>query len=381
MIPDRVDVDLLVIGGGPAGLAVAVGARRQGLRVMVADCARPPINKACGEGLMPDGLRALRELGFQVGSASSFPFRGIRFVERDIRVEASFPSGCGLGVCRTALHQAMVATAEDAGVWLQWGTPVTGISPDGSAVLAGRRITARWIIGADGLHSRVRSWAGLGARDGGARRFGFRRHYRLAPWADCMELYWGHNGQLYVTPVSPQEVCVVGLSRDPRWRLEHALAEFPDVQARLGAGGQSAPGAGAVTVLRRLPRVTRGPVALIGDASGSVDAITGEGLCLAFRQARALVEALEHGDLSLYEAAHRRLMWRPALMSALLLSFESRPRLRRSLLTVLAKHPALFREMLAAHVGALSPVGFALNGLAVGCRMLAGGSILMRRSS
>ncbi|MGB8062426.1 MAG: FAD-binding protein, partial [Candidatus Sulfotelmatobacter sp.] len=47
--------DVFVIGGGPAGLAAAIAARKCGLRVIVADAAQPPIDKACGEGLMPDG--------------------------------------------------------------------------------------------------------------------------------------------------------------------------------------------------------------------------------------------------------------------------------------------------------------------------------------
>ena len=69
----------------------------------------------------------------------------------------------------------------------------------------------------------------------------------------------------------------------------------------------------------RLAAVTKGNVALLGDASGTVDAITGEGLHLAFRQAAALAEALAAGDLSPYAAAHRRLQKMPQLMARLLL--------------------------------------------------------------
>ena len=45
--------DVLVIGGGPAGLATAIAARMKGFDVTVVDGAKPPIDKACGEGLMP----------------------------------------------------------------------------------------------------------------------------------------------------------------------------------------------------------------------------------------------------------------------------------------------------------------------------------------
>src|ERR1022692_2180287 len=63
--------DLFVIGGGPAGLAAAIAARLKGLNVTLADGARPPIDKACGEGLMPDGLAALRSLGVKWDSPSA----------------------------------------------------------------------------------------------------------------------------------------------------------------------------------------------------------------------------------------------------------------------------------------------------------------------
>jgi len=57
------ETDVFVIGGGPAGLAAAIAARRAGFDVVVADRSQPPIDKACGEGLMPDGLSALQRLG------------------------------------------------------------------------------------------------------------------------------------------------------------------------------------------------------------------------------------------------------------------------------------------------------------------------------
>jgi flavin-dependent dehydrogenase len=55
---------VFVIGGGPAGLAAAIAARQRGFAVAVADGLEPPVDKACGEGLMPDTLRVLRELGW-----------------------------------------------------------------------------------------------------------------------------------------------------------------------------------------------------------------------------------------------------------------------------------------------------------------------------
>src|ERR1700694_4539047 len=82
--------DVFVIGGGPAGLAAAIAARRRGFDVTVADCSVPPMDKACGEGVMPDGLGAPRLLGLDLDVDGAQRFRGIRFCDRSAAVEAAF---------------------------------------------------------------------------------------------------------------------------------------------------------------------------------------------------------------------------------------------------------------------------------------------------
>jgi menaquinone-9 beta-reductase len=361
--------DLFVIGGGPAGLATAIAARRRGLDVTLADCSVPPIDKACGEGVMPDGLAAARSLGIDLEAAGGYPFRGIRFAHRDTSVEARFPDGNGLGLRRIGLHNLMVDHAIDAGVRLAWGVHITGISPEG--VMAGDRLVrARWIAGADGGHSPVRRWAGLDACHHESHRFGFRRHYRVAPWSEFMELHWGESCQLYITPVSPEEVCVVLITRDQRQRLDHVLPDFPEVARRLAAGEATTLQRGGVTASRRLKSVWRGNVALVGDASGSVDAITGEGLCLLFQQSVALADALEKGDLPSYQAAHRRIGRHPEFMADMMMLIDHRRRLRTRALRALAARPGLFAKMLAMHTGDFSTANLFTSGLALGWGML-----------
>ena len=168
-----------------------------------------------------------------------------------------------------------------------------------------------------------------------------------------MELHWSDQCQIYVTPVGREEICVAVISRDPRLRLDRALAHFPRLAARL-PGAEASAERGGASITRRLRAVSRGRVALIGDASGSVDAITGEGLCLLFQQARALAGAIARNDLSSYENAHRRIGKRPAFMAGLMLALDGRPRLRSAVLGTLAAQPNLFRGLLALHVGAES---------------------------
>src|SRR5215471_9944498 len=190
-------VDVFVVGGGPAGLATAIAARQHGLSVLVADGATPPIDKACGEGLMPDGVDALRHIGVTIPERQARPFRGIRFVNGEQKAEAQFPCGSAFGMRRTELHQILVNHAAGVGASLIWQTPVTGLNPDG--VCAGSQLVrTRWIVGADGGQSRVRRWAGLDARQRIRTRFAVRRHYRVTPWTDFMELHWARRTQIYV---------------------------------------------------------------------------------------------------------------------------------------------------------------------------------------
>lgn len=366
------DTDVFVIGGGPAGLAAALAARRKGFRVMVADAACPPIDKACGEGLMPDSLASLRTLGVSLGgeSAHSFPFRGIRFLESGVSFEADFPDGCGLGVRRTALHAILAGHAARVGVRLLWGARVTGVF-EGRVLMDGREVRARWIVGADGTNSRVRAWAGLDTSRRQSSRFGFRRHYAIAPWSNYVEIYWGTGAQIYVTPAGSECVSVALIAGDRHARLDTQLARFPEIRMRLDGVPAINAERGAVTVSRRLGSVCRGNVALVGDASGSVDAITGEGLCLAFRQALALADSMERGDLTHYQTEHRRLVRRPAFMAALMLGFDARPRLRARAFRALAAKPHIFAGMLAMHVGELSVPAFAVNGLNLAWQMIA----------
>src|SRR5258708_21568968 len=181
-------VGVLVIGGGPAGLAAAIAARMKGFDVTVADGAKPPIDKACGEGLMPGTLRALCELGVAISAADGQVFRGIRFLDSASSVEASFSGTSGFGMRRTILHQKMVERAEECGVALLWNTAVTHLSSEG-AVLGEKVVKPRWIVGADGIHSRVRRWIGLGSTKRPEKRFAQRRHFRVKPWTDCIECH------------------------------------------------------------------------------------------------------------------------------------------------------------------------------------------------
>lgn len=380
-------VDVLVIGGGPAGLAAAIAARQKGFRVTVADGAAPPIDKACGEGMMPESLAALKTLGVSIAPHEGFRFRGIRFIHRRsagnsassrafrapraLEVTSELPQGFGLGLRRPLLHEKLVASAEQCGVELLWRSPVSAMDAQGVTV-QGSRIAARWTVGADGQGSRVRKWSGLDQARASAQRFANRRHYRVTPWSDFMQVYWGDHVQAYVTPIGREEISVVLIGEQiADVKFDRGLKELPALSERLHGAELASRERGALTFSKSLKNVQRGNVALVGDASGSVDAITGDGLRLAFRQAFALADAMEAGDLLSYQRQHRALEKRPMTMARLMLFLGRHPALRNRVLNSFAAQPELLAKLLAFHVGEATPAQFLSAGAALGWRLLA----------
>ncbi len=359
----RLDSDVFVVGGGPAGLAAAIAARQQGLEVTVADVLRPPIDKACGEGLMPDSVAELAGLGVSLEGCQQGWFRGIRFLGERHSVQAEFPRGRGIGVRRPVLHALLLEHAERLGIGMMWGVRVEDVR-DGAVRVSGQTLRCRWVIGADGQNSRVRAWAGLDAGREFERRMALRQHFTVAEMPEFVEIHWGEGSQAYLTPISAKEMCVAVISRRRMRSFEAELRRLPTLAERLRGARPSSAVRGAVTVSSRLRRVCRGGIALVGEASGSVDAITGEGLALAFRQARSLGAALAGNDLALYQSAHREIESLPQFMRRAMLLMDKSSILRRRTLRALAARPRLFERMLSVHVGELPLAKFGAGALA-----------------
>ncbi|MBP2703617.1 NAD(P)/FAD-dependent oxidoreductase [Microbispora sp. RL4-1S] len=334
-------IDLLVAGGGPAGLATAIHAALAGMETVVVEPRGGPVDKACGEGLMPSGAAALAGLGVRV--PESRPFRGIRYLDGRHRAEAAFRDGSGLGVRRTLLHGALLRRAREAGVRLVPGR-VRGVRQEVDRVVAvgatGAELEARWLAAADGLRSPVRACLGLEEPAAGPRRYGLRRHFRVAPWTDFVEVHWAPGGEAYVTPVGDDLVGVAVLSTWRRGYGEH-LAEFPDLLARL-EGPPATEVLGAGPLRRRVRARVAGRVLLVGDAAGYVDAITGEGLSLALLSAGALVRALRDGRPEAYEDAWLRLSRRSRLLTSALLKARGHAAAASLIVPAAQRLPALF---------------------------------------
>jgi len=355
-------VDVVIAGGGPAGLATAIAARLEGFEVTVLEGARPPLDKACGEGLMPDGAAVLETLGVDLGGVESRSFFGIRYLDDEVTAEGAFPGAPGLGIRRTELHRALRHRAEAVGAELRWGTRVSGVSANGFETDRGV-VCGRWLVGADGRASRVRRWSGLDGRPVHRRRFGVRRHFEIEPWSDLVEVYWADGREAYVTPVGEGLIGVALLWSGAAATFDDLLESFPRLRRRLENAAVASKDRGAGPLQQRCRKVIRGNLALVGDASGYLDAITGEGLALSFRQAAALVEAMAAGDLRHYADAHRRIVRYPNAITRLLLLVERHPMLRRRVMRSLATDPSLMSRFLALKMRSQGPRFFGNGGL------------------
>lgn len=370
---EKASTDVLILGGGPAGLAAAIALRQKGIDCLVVEALEPSIDKGCAEGLMPDALGSLRELGLNMTEQQGHRFRGIRFNNLQHHVHATFPNGSGIGVRRTKLHGLIADRAHEAGVAVSWRSRAR-LLDSRSALINGNKISFRYLVGADGQASGVRRWARLGQMQRENIRFGFRRHYNIAPWSEYVEVHWGSIGQVYITPVAADAVCVVFITRNAKLVQGDFLEAFPAVAEKLQGVPTMSALRGGISVNRKLRRVANNFVALIGDASGSPDAITGEGLAVSFRQAVALANAIEQGNLELYNREHQKIGRLPHAMSWLMLSMDRWPQMQGRAIKTLSTHPDYFQQLLSVHVGAQSMQRFAIRqGIRVGWSFLEAG--------
>jgi flavin-dependent dehydrogenase len=338
-------IDLLVAGGGPVGLAAAIAAREAGLDVTVVEPRATPVDKACGEGLMPSAVRRLRALGVEVDGHA---FTGIGYVAPGRRVEARFRVGQGLGVRRVALHAALAARAEAVGATVVTGR-VAAVRQHPDHVEADG-LSARWLLAADGLHSPVRRAVGLERPAPGRARYGLRRHFRLPPWTDVVEVHWSTDAEAYVTPVAGDLVGVALLCGTAAHRRGYAetLADFPELRDRLRGAEPvtTVRGAGPLRQSARAP--SYGRVLLVGDAAGYVDALTGEGLATGLATAEAAVRAVVEGRPEAYDARWRTITRRYRWITLSLLAAANQPTVRRAIVPVAVQAPWLFARAVNA---------------------------------
>jgi flavin-dependent dehydrogenase len=302
---------------------------------------------------MPGGVAALASIGVDLSHGSEL--RGVRFFDNDRSVEGTFPLEVGRALPRLDLMTLLDARAQAVGVVVHRGTTLRRFEYRSGVVLAtasaGARakheFAARLLVGADGLRSSVRRRLALEVPGARVARFGLTRHYVCKPWSPFVEVYWSTGVEAYVTPLGLSCVGVALLTYGRPKSYGALLSRFPRLLDRL-AGCE---GAGRVLGAGPLEQEAKGVmapgVALVGDAAGYVDAITGEGLALGFRSALGLIECFSDGCLDQYPSRHSALSMPHVRLTRWMLTLSRWPKVRKHVFNAVQRRPAVLDDLLA----------------------------------
>jgi flavin-dependent dehydrogenase len=280
--------DVAIAGGGPAGAALAIELGHRGVRVNLYEKDHHPRLKACGEGLLPHGVAALRAIA---GLPEAPRVRGLRFVVGSASTDADFPEGFGLVVRRDRFDAWLFdQAAATVNVDARMGTPYRS---DGE----------RFVVGADGRNSRFHRQ--FDAHRQTRARVGLSAHVTgLHDVGDRVEVFFHRDGELYVAPTGGGETLVAGLFHQERFRrdgISHLLNTIPGVRDRARGVEFTTPVMAASPLGLRLSRIVDRDLLLIGDAAGAPDPITGDGIAMAMASVKPAADAIITGDLASYQ--------------------------------------------------------------------------------
>ncbi|MBM3799872.1 MAG: geranylgeranyl reductase family protein [Actinobacteria bacterium] len=325
-------VDLLVVGAGPAGTAAAITARRAGLTVTVIDKAEFPRDKCCGDGLTSLALRQLDALGFDPGAVRSWQNVDAAWLRSPSGREVELPlptNGTFAAVApRLELDAALVDLARQHGAEVRENSSFVSIesAPDHVDVTvehAGTSsiVRAAWVVAADGMWSPVRKALGVAANGYLGEWHAFRQYAsnvtgvakdRLIVWFDDDLL----PGYAWSFPLPGNRVNIgFGVLRDGERRIQDMkdtwtdLLQRPHVREALGPDVVLEGRHTAWPIPARIDDAVTGVgrVLFVGDAAMATDALTGEGIGQALLTGVEAAVAIVAGGSSLdVRRAYRR---------------------------------------------------------------------------
>jgi menaquinone-9 beta-reductase len=355
-------VDVVVVGGGPAGTAAAAELARAGRDVLLVDRARFPRDKCCGDGLTTDALRVLEELGFSPDGLPGWqPVADLEFRGPAGRsVALPLPRGPGTYaavVPRAELDAALVELARRAGAAVAEGCAVTGATAHDDRVVVelegGEPVAARYAIGADGVWSPLRRALGRAPEGYRGDWHAFRQYFDGVDGSAARVLHvWFEEdllpGYAWAFPLPGGRANVgFGILRGGSVSTRAMAGVWPDLLGRAHVREALGPGATPAAPHRawpipacigRVPLAAAGGRALfVGDAAAAADPLTGEGIGQALRTGRLAARAvLDAGALAPeraaagYAAAVRRDLGRDAALAGWLQRLSTHPRVVRA---------------------------------------------------
>jgi geranylgeranyl reductase family protein len=380
------EVDVVVVGGGIAGATTARLLGEAGWSVVLLDKAHFPRDKPCGEGIMPTGVQLLHQLGVLacIPAKQQHVIRGVRFVIDDISsVQGDFPDlgnefRAGMGVTRWVLDELLLRHAQaHQNVEVHEGEAAVDVHSEAGKIdisTAKQRYRARIVVGADGLHSRVRRKLGIKLSRGRRQRYGIRTHFQLPPGVpidDYVCVDQRADDQCFTTPVGESELQLALLIEKQKMKslagcldleFDKRIAARPQLSKLLSQAKRTSPilACGPFDIWPSCRVAAR--AILVGDAAGYLDPLTGEGISLAlqgaFWGAEAVDDALRRNDLSrgnllAYDRRLTQAMRNYKWLTYVLLAISRHPRMAQSAVRRLASSPTLYTKLLGINCGLL----------------------------
>lgn len=372
------DADVVVVGGGPVGATVAMLLARAGRRVTVVEKATLPRDKPCGEGLMPSGVKVLARLGIDL-VAEGFPALGaVRYrLASGHTVRGDLTTGYACGVRRLRFDPLLAArAAATSGVTFLAGCAALGLRVARECVRVDTQhgeLTARVLVGADGLRSPVAGWLGWAPpprRPEAAPRHALVGHLAVHGQQIPDEIVITVLGdrEVYTAPSGHDEVLVAVLG--PRGRLRQTgrgvLESYRATVERAHPELAGAPLAGRVWgagPFRTWPRtVAEGRAFLVGDSAGFLDPLTGDGIAAGLAQAETLSRQLggltdlaRPSEVAAAAATYRgwrsRQWRRRRVVTGLALTLTGSPALARRAMAGVSRRPAALQALLEVNDG------------------------------
>ena len=323
------EVDLAIVGGGPAGSAAAVTAARAGASVLVVDKASFPRDKCCGDGLTTLALRLGEELGLDPGAIAGWQVVDGAVLHGPSGRTVRFPLPRGDGqyavvVPRREYDAALLDLAHRAGANVRVGHAMVGIEVGAKgatlAVDGMGEVRATTVVAADGMWAPTRRLLGLADEGYRGEWHAFRQYVAdVGPAAADLHVWFEPDllpGYAWSFPLSGRRANVgFGVLRGGRvavgdtGRLWDGLLDRPAIREVLGPSARPVGRRMAWPIPARVgsSALDHGPVLFAGDAAAVTDALTGEGIGQALLTGILAAEAsLAGGGQDRVAARYRR---------------------------------------------------------------------------